>query len=900
MSTFYRLIRPGGGGKSLVKVIDVSRKKGPMAMAPPPAVSETEQVKEGASVSKVNLKQRITNVLEDCQSHCASSPPVGFGPSGGYWRFLSSALDALADALAEEGREAVRAWGDPGHGGDEEGGGGEKIGVDIRYTVASTLMRLPIPVLPDIGADPDRRAVAAGIDTCLDLCGPRASLSAAVDCLGDVSIDGGKGTRASAESVATAAASMRAVRRALLALPGAGANYHVDVSAETPAIARLAEEVAVFDNSRGERRSGRTSCLSERPMDRGGDAVTTAAVMPLAEDPQLRLSMESLARLTVLLPIRIGSACHAVGLSLPTWSVRVRYCPRLVELSCFAACTTGSGGASTEFFRSLIRLMVHHGGSDHVAAGLKRCWDKIWEENDDERTRRRIFVSLVSDAISSVAPRDAAVLLRSVLWCSFSLLDEDQCHNLRPKASKKIDEQIWDWDAMAFLWDSCLCVLQNSDTIQNAFVRLVVLSPSSSQSTLRQSTVVTHIVVLMLASCAPGKYGVEVGGCEAYGGSKYAPPGQNDDEEGREGVRDSSVLMTHLLETVETWCEPVFIQRTDTVQQHHITEFVLNSLAYLNVTTGGESQQDIVSALISGVTNRLESSLTEVRMDGMRVGERMAIILGKKLHFEELDGSRDKESPELGSKKNGADYHEVSSVKNKKDLRSPQKARKKPKTPKDASVLMNGIDPDELYISDEDDSSTSAASNNLYNPNNSSSDDDSSSFESDSVWDNDDLVPHELSDDEEDLRPVPRPVYLRDCLSLLRAPENDSLAYDKHEAALKAIANIVRSSPPDLSDLAAALTRELIFMENKFNLEGFPELRWEGLCALCICAPVIVAQCLTKELFGSVSLGVRLDTLGIMENAAEELCGAAELRREREERQKKMRFVPQITWRFVS
>ena len=40
------------------------------------------------------------------------------------------------------------------------------------------------------------------------------------------------------------------------------------------------------------------------------------------------------------------------------------------------------------------------------------------------------------------------------------------------------------------------------------------------------------------------------------------------------------------------------------------------------------------------------------------------------------------------------------------------------KTSEDASVLMNGVDTDELYISDGDNSRALAASNDIYNLNN--------------------------------------------------------------------------------------------------------------------------------------------------------------------------------------
>ena len=90
--------------------------------------------------------------------------------------------------------------------------------------------------------------------------------------------------------------------------------------------------------------------------------------------------------------------------------------------------------------------------------------------------------------------------------------------------------------------------------------------------------------------------------------------------------------------------------------------------------------------------------------------------------------------------------------------------------------------------------------------------------------------------------------YLRFWFYILYTHGKYSLAYSKNEAKLKEISDTIKYSTPYLSDISTALTRDKIFMVNNFNLEGFSDIMWEGICVLFICAPVILEQCLTKEL----------------------------------------------------
>jgi len=109
---------------------------------------------------------------------------------------------------------------------------------------------------------------------------------------------------------------------------------------------------------------------------------------------------------------------------------------------------------------------------------------------------------------------------------------------------------------------------------------------------------------------------------------------------------------------------------------------------------------------------------------------------------------------------------------------------------------------------------------------------------------------------------------------------------------LEALPALVRGGPLDLPDLSVSLTRQLLNMENLYELEDFGERVWEGLCALAVCdiVPVVIGCMIREELFGGVVgksdheggvaeilLGTRIEVLDVIRYASSELCGRVEL-----------------------
>mmetsp|Transcript_19826 Transcript_19826/g.27886 ORF Transcript_19826/g.27886 Transcript_19826/m.27886 type:complete len:532 (-) Transcript_19826:91-1686(-) len=300
-------------------------------------------------------------------------------------------------------------------------------------------------------------------------------------------------------------------------------------------------------------------------------------------------------------------------------------------------------------------------------------------------------------------------------------------------------------------------------------------------------------------------------------------------------------------------------------------------------------------SLVSGISERLKSGIFSVRKDGMLVAEQLGPILGQDVRFDELDGEREDNDSTIFGQRQDDDYgkdmdschtnnlsreekpdrihaNKGSSFNKPTATTTKRTKRKEVQTPKEM------IDPDEEYLSEDERDDPSIPSSE-YDP---VTDVESISgrgnpmdafFDEDSDWDEDDMIPYSLEDNEEDMEAVPKPNYLRECLTLLRTGEDDTFAVDRHTMALKEISTLVRAKPPDLTALAETLTQTLLHFENKYDLKNFGEYRFEGLCALAVCEPERSVKLLIRELFLDISLAVRFDILDVIKYTCSELSG---------------------------
>ena len=678
-----------------------------------------------------------------------------------------------------------------------------------------------------IGSCSERR-IQDQIDACLDICGCRSSFMAAMkiikgnsDSSGDIILveNEARVENSIASSPSSIIASIHTTRRLLLTTTIE--EYQSELQLPKGSLL-LKEFVAAW------KQSAPSSIQNEKVS--------------------IDNATKSFVNLVTLLPNQVVNACHKCKLALPSWVTKPKYYARLVECATFMAhyCKKSMSAdvdidvvsISEIYLENLVQKLVHLGMQDCLSSGMHRFWRKaVTLDITEEDQSNAIVVDILKNACLAIkSPRQSALLLCSIIKY---LISEVEIYSDEMTAEEfgKVCRN----ECMPFLNQISLPILNESSMLQDAFVQLVILSPSQTTNAGEQK-LLARCVVELLASCLEG-----------------AEESDGSDSDIDADADEGDVLMKHLADVAMVWSESSFVNNIDNSRQRHVSYFIIYAIGFMEKNSTRSLQQMAVQELIPGVSNRLKVSEESCRIDGMRVAEQLAPILGQTLNFEELDGVRDE-----NTSKNTTDLTDETNkgveCPNKKDerLSRSRKRENRSKTPKE-------LDPDEDYNSD-----SSSCSNN-------SSVGGDSAYSSDSEWDEEGLLSLEIRDDEEDLRVVPRPKYLRECLDLLRADGDDHVTVCKHEAALKELPCLVRNLPPDLADFASSLARELLYKENKFDLPNFVELRLAALCALAACEFAAV-EFLEGQLFvADAHLGTRMDILQVIKNTANELSGQLEL-----------------------
>jgi hypothetical protein len=628
----------------------------------------------------------------------------------------------------------------------------------------------------------------------------------------------------------------------------------------------------------------------------------------------------------IVLPTQIANTYHLYKLKLPIWAKRSNMFMNLVESSAHIAfhslChyyesatattttknktrnTSGAEGIHTNynnsyslmmqcfdnkkvqyeieilFFTKLIEILLRHGNADDVSDGIYNfrqvVLSKLSSLHVDDDTKMNVNTKhhhleimkylLRSSTTQLSSPRSCAILIRSFIRKIISEIEIYPTNSSSSSSNKKNSmNSIKEWNrickeqCMPFLRHVALDMLISDESNCDMFVNLLILSPSPTGDPVEQRLMTRCVVELL--TCIPNN-------CDDDNDDDNKGP-LNDSTQNNDNNKEREVkfeLMKHLNTVVNVWNDPLFINETDHFQQNHISSFLLAATDYMHKDIDNVKQETVIQGLVLGVTNRLKVSESLIRLDGMMVAEKLAPLLGETLRFDELDGIRDED---IIPGKKSVDYDEKNP-----SLEHTVKEKRKVTKKKKKKATME-IDPDEEYLSDE-----MSLSNNEDGSTESSDNYDSS----DSEWGESEIIECDLSDDEEDLRPVPKPVYLHECLDLLRSREDDNEARYMQEVALEEVSTLIRVTPPDLSHMATLLTKELLYIENKYNLTSFTQLRWEGLCSLAVCAPLNTIPCLQQELFNDVALEVRLDIFEVMKYSSWELCGQIELDKRRNNR----------------
>lgn len=662
--------------------------------------------------------------------------------------------------------------------------------------------------------------IQSRIDHCLDVCGPASSFLAALDFL--------RGDASTGDQM---------MMRKDASTGHSNDNDGSENVSSDPIVIANAVRIArrlLLSSSPCDNEAAATSATSE-----GHDANTLPlhalckdfcelSLLPsdnASEISHVRSIMDDLASRSILLPVGVGSACHRAKLKLPTWAIRDRYCKRLVAVALEA---------------SLSESKSISGGEVALAAVYFGCvFDKMARHGASDSVVLGLYKfwsrQLSSQGDPNALSSFSAVVEGAVTSISSSRDCADLLRSVVRFVASKLDNNTLlllrkraGEEGKATVWSGATMM----------FLRHVCLPVLRSSDKVRDA-----FFRLVVLSPAPSSSAVGDGEMDVRwlvipciaATLFFAISDDQGDVDSEKGV-----LFQYFLEACETWHEAVFVSLTDESQQLYVTEFIMASIPFLEKSKiDADVRQNIILRLVQGVTNRLESSNALVRRQGMRVAELLAPLLGQKLRFSELDQNREGNVIE----------EQVVDHKKRSEM-----------------------------ISEDNRLSNVEASSQIQEELKDDGDDD------DSVWSEGDLVPYDLEDDEDDLAAVKRPRYLRDCLALLRTPADDKNAFESVESALKHIASLVKTNPPDLPDLARHIAKELLHAEDKFNMRDFALLRWDALCALLVHAPIAVSRLFTEALFESVSLGVRLDILGLFEQAADDLCGAAALREDRHAR----------------
>ncbi|KAI9811374.1 MAG: telomere binding protein [Pycnora praestabilis] len=147
----------------------------------------------------------------------------------------------------------------------------------------------------------------------------------------------------------------------------------------------------------------------------------------------------------------------------------------------------------------------------------------------------------------------------------------------------------------------------------------------------------------------------------------------------------------------------------------------------------------------------------------------------------------------------------------------------------------------------------------------------------------DEFIPYEKPDsDEEDEDEDPTlvqrnkptaPVYVRDLIAGLRDLEN----YDRHRLALSTSSSLIRRKATfgtEVADHAEDLASLLVGLNDKFEMENFERMRLQGMIAILVAQPSIIAPWFAKTFFdGDFSMSQRASILSTLGMGARELAG---------------------------
>ncbi|XP_061666997.1 telomere length regulation protein TEL2 homolog [Syngnathoides biaculeatus] len=299
--------------------------------------------------------------------------------------------------------------------------------------------------------------------------------------------------------------------------------------------------------------------------------------------------------------------------------------------------------------------------------------------------------------------------------------------------------------------------------------------------------------------------------------------------------KDRRPLLIQVLRSVsQAWANPSAVKHTPLEQQLYVSKALVLCVGLLEDAELQELRSELLQCMLGGMQSHLDSNVVRIRHMGMVVGECLSSrmnIDGTKLQFE---FEQDEETRELVSLMTPINIDE--SEPEADEVSPPQENRENPPSCKNSS-------PNEEETT-------------------------SSKNEPDSDLDSDDeFTPYDMSGDQEINKAAP-PRYLRDCLENLISSEDP-----EHVALSLTVAeSLVRKNVFAAKEISVQLTKVLLHMEDKYNINGFLALRQATMVAIVVTDCIPVTEYLTTEFYSlNYSLRQRLDILEVLAVAAQEL-----------------------------
>lgn len=260
----------------------------------------------------------------------------------------------------------------------------------------------------------------------------------------------------------------------------------------------------------------------------------------------------------------------------------------------------------------------------------------------------------------------------------------------------------------------------------------------------------------------------------------------------------------------------------------------------------GLNKWGLLPPLLSGIQERMSSSLPRIRRLGMGVAECLSVVLdpSKPLKFDE-DEEEEQEESQL-------DTTAPAQAPAKSESPAHKKAKESPSEVLDPDEVLSFED---LALEEESFSAPREAGGG------------------EEADEDDGLVPYAMEDEADaEVDAPPRPGYIRQCISALQGSRADTARAEDVVIALEATIDVLsRTSPGDADEVARSLLFELLHLRDPScgRLPGFEPLRRTALVKAAVLSPTVAARLLSEEFYTpNRQLSDREDALSVVRDAA--------------------------------